>query len=177
MKKIIVASKNPVKLKAALIGFSKMFPKEKFVIEAVSAPSGVSDQPQNEAEALQGAINRIKIIQRANPKADFYVGMEGGIEEKHGGMEAYAWIVIKSREGVVGKGKTCTIYLPEKIRQLIKKGKELGEADDIVFGQKNSKQKNGAVGILTGNIITRTKSYAEAVVCALIPFKNKKLYS
>jgi inosine/xanthosine triphosphatase len=177
MKKIIVASQNPVKMKAALVGFSKMFPKEKFHLEAVPAPSGVRNQPQDEAEALRGALHRVKMIQAARPRADFYVGMEGGIEEKNGGMEAYAWIVVKSRDGMVGKGKTCTIYLPEKIRRLIKQGKELGEADDIVFGQKNSKQKNGAVGILTGNVITRAKSYSEALVCALIPFRNKKLYS
>lgn len=176
MKKIIVASQNPVKIEATLIGFSQMFPKEKFVIEAVPVPSGVSEQPQNEAEALRGALNRIRKIQKLRPRADFYVGLEGGIEEKFGGMEAYAWIAVKSREGRIGKGRTCTIFLPEKIRRLIKKGKELGEADDIVFKQKNSKQKNGAIGILTDNLITRAKSYSEAVVCALIPFKNKELY-
>ena len=54
---------------------------------------------------------------------------------------------------------------------------ELGEADDIVFGQSNSKQKSGAVGLLTGDIIDRKSLYEEAVVLALIPFKNEELYS
>jgi non-canonical (house-cleaning) NTP pyrophosphatase len=39
---------------------------------------------------------------------------------------------------------------------LVESGKELGDADDIVFGKSNSKQQNGAVGILTHDIITRT---------------------
>jgi non-canonical (house-cleaning) NTP pyrophosphatase len=59
---------------------------------------------------------------------------------------------------------------------LIDTGKELGEADDIVFGHTNSKQKNGAVGILTGNVIVRTSYYTEAVILASIPFKNAEIY-
>lgn len=55
-------------------------------------------------------------------------------------------------------------------------GKELGEADDLVFGQTNSKQANGAVGILTDNVLTRTTFYEPAVILALIPFKNPELY-
>jgi non-canonical (house-cleaning) NTP pyrophosphatase len=60
--------------------------------------------------------------------------------------------------------------------ELIDQGMELGEADDVVFGRNNSKQKNGAVGILTGDVVTRTSYYVEAVCLALIPFRNWKLY-
>ena len=64
----------------------------------------------------------------------------------------------------------------EVVVDLINQGKELGEADDIVFGHSNSKQKNGAVGILTGNLIDRTQFYVEAMILALIPFLNKEIY-
>ena len=92
-------------------------------------------------------------------------------------MEAFAWVVIKAKGNGFGKGRTGTFFLPPQIAELIKQGKELGEADDIVFGRTNSKQENGAVGILTENVVDRTKYYTEAVVLALIPFKNKKLYN
>jgi len=65
----------------------------------------------------------------------------------------------------------------KKIKDLIKVGVELGVADDIVFNRKNSKRKDGAIGILTGGLIDRTKYYEEAVVLSLIPFLNKKLFS
>jgi inosine/xanthosine triphosphatase len=52
----------------------------------------------------------------------------------------------------------------------------LGEADDIVFGRKNSKTENGAIGLLTGNVINRAELYAHAVVLALVAFKNGELY-
>ena len=77
---------------------------------------------------------------------------------------------------MVGKGRSGTFFLPPKIAELIRQGKELGEADDIVFERTNSKQENGAVGILTDGVVDRTKYYTEAVVLALIPFKNERLY-
>ena len=67
--------------------------------------------------------------------------------------------------------------LPKKIKDLIEGGVELGVADDIVFNRKNSKKKDGAIGILTSGLIDRTKYYEEAVVLSLIPFLNKKLFS
>lgn len=208
MKKIVVASKNPVKINATLSAFQKMFPAETFEIEGMSVPSGVSAQPKNDAEIFQGAWNRANNASEAIHDSDFWVGIEGGIDtfdpstwlragmlsvkEKNGDMvrhgsfdlaqdkspqvEAFAWVIIKGKNGKFGKGRTGTFFLPPKVAELIRQGKELGEADDIVFQRKNSKQENGAVGILTGNVIDRTKFYTEAVVMALIPFKNEELY-
>ena len=47
---------------------------------------------------------------------------------------------------------------------------------DEIFGKKNSKQQEGAIGILTDGVIDRTKLYTPAVIAALIPFKKKNLY-
>jgi len=83
---------------------------------------------------------------------------------------------VKSRDGKIGKGKTGSFFLPQKVAELVRQGMELGEADDIVFGKKNSKQANGAIGILTDDVITRTTYYVPAIIMALIPFKNEELY-
>ena len=174
MKKIIVASKNPVKINAALAAFKRMFPAESFAVEGVSVPSGVSDQPMSDAETFRGAWNRASGAMTVS--ADYWVGIEGGIEEKSGDMEAFAWVIIRST-AMSGKGRTATFFLPPQVAELIRAGKELGEADDIVFGRTNSKQENGAVGLLTDNIIDRTSYYVEAATLALIPFKNETLYA
>jgi len=174
-KKVIIASKNPVKINAVKIGFEKMFPSEKFEFKGVSVPSGVKDQPATNQETMAGAINRANNAKLQHQQADFWVGIEGGIEKDKEEMGVFAWIVVKSNE-ISGKTRTSTFFLPKKIVELIDAGKELGEADDIVFGGTNSKQKNGAVGILTGNIIVRTSYYTEAVILALIPFKNPEIY-
>jgi inosine/xanthosine triphosphatase len=174
--KIVVASQNPVKVNAALRGFEKMFPGEQFEIEGVSVASGVNDQPRSDEETLQGALNRVSNAHREHPDADFYIGIEGGIEEKNGEMEVFAWVVAKSKDGRIGRGRAGTFFLPQKMAELIRQGKELGEVDDIVFGRTNSKQKDGTVGALTGDMIDRTEYYVHPMILALIPFKNEALY-
>lgn len=175
MKKIVIASKNPVKIDAVKHGFEKIFPDEKFEFEGISVPSGVKDQPFDNEETLKGATNRADNAFAKMKTADYFVGIEGGIEPAGEEMEAFAWVVVRS-ENKYGKSRTGTFFLPKEVVKLIKEGMELGEADDIVFKRSNSKQQNGAVGILTGNAIDRTKYYSEAVILALIPFKNSNLY-
>ena len=176
MKKIIIASKNPVKINSVKSGFVKMFPGELFEFEGLTFPSGVSDQPLTNEETLQGAVNRAENAFNSIPAADYWVGIEGGIEVINSEMEAFAWVVIKDKTAT-GKARTGTFFLPPKVVSLINEGKELGEADDIVFGHSNSKQDMGAVGILTHNLIDRTQYYSEAVILALIPFRNKDIFS
>jgi inosine/xanthosine triphosphatase len=175
MKSIIIASNNPVKRNAVLTGFLRMFPDEEFYINEFSAPSGVSDQPLSSRETLQGALNRSEYVFGNQPDADFWVGIEGGVEFLDDDLTAFAWVVIRSRH-CVGKSRTGTLFLPPAVARLIRQGKELGEADDIVFGRANSKTENGAVGLLTGDVIDRAELYAHAVVLALVPIKNQELY-
>lgn len=177
MKKIVVASENPVKINATLTGFQKMFPNEEFEAIGVAVQSGVRDQPLSDDETYQGALNRADNAQKHTPKADFFVGLEGGLEEKDSDMEAFAWIVVKTTAGIYSKGRTGTFFLPPPVTALIREGKELGEADDIVFKQNNSKQAGGAVGILTDGVVDRAGYYTQAVIFALIPVKNPELFS
>ena len=153
-----------------------MFPDEVFEIDGVSVPSGVSEQPKSNAETFEGAKTRAENASHEIVSADYWVGIEGGIEETEDGMEAFAWTVVKSANGRFGKGRSCTFFLPARVAELIKQGMELGDADDVVFGRTNSKQQNGAVGLLTDNAITRTDYYSLMVMLALIPFKNELLY-
>ncbi len=176
MKKVIIASKNPVKIQAVKNGFGKMFPHQKFEFVGVSVPSNVADQPLSSDETFLGARNRANNASNEVGDANFYIGIEGGIEHFENEMEVFAWVYIKSSDGKYGKARTGTFFLPKQIVELVKNGKELGDADDIVFKRYNSKQGNGAVGILTKNVIDRTKYYTEAVILALIPFKNADLY-
>jgi len=173
---IIIASHNPVKLQSAKNGFIQIFPGNEFVWFQADAPSGVSKQPFSDAETLQGAINRVGYIQESFPEAAYWIGIEGGIQfDEDSQMSAFAWVVIKTSE-LMGKARSGTFFLPPQIARLVKSGLELGEADDLVFNQKNSKQNNGAIGLLTGDILTRTSLYEHAVLLALIPFLNPVLY-
>jgi inosine/xanthosine triphosphatase len=168
-KTVIIASKNPVKIAATQAGFQRMFPKQTFVFEGVSVPSLVSDQPMTQEETKKGASNRAENAKAHLPNADYWVGIEGGIHEDEFGMQAFAWIVVHSKNQS-SQAQTAVFYLPQPIAQMVRAGTELGEADDIYFGRSNSKQKDGAVGILTNGEIDRKAYYEHAKVMALIPF-------
>ena len=175
MKTIVVASHNPVKANATLAGFERMFPSAGFQLQTVSVDSGVSAQPMSEAETLVGAENRAAAARDAVPKADFWVGIEGGIEDLSHGMLAYAWIVILS-DGPVAKGRTGGFLLPETVAILVREGTELGDANDQVFGRQNSKQQEGAIGLLTGKVLDRTELYEHGVLLALAPIKSPEFF-
>jgi inosine/xanthosine triphosphatase len=175
-KKVVVASKNPVKIAAALEGFQRIFPGNTYTAHGVTVPSGVPDQPFTDAETLQGALNRAENAREQQLQADYWIGIEGGVEdtpEKTAGtLQSFAWVVVIDREGRTGKARTAAFYQPEEVARLVRGGMELGHADDVVFGRSNSKQANGSVGLLTGDVIKREDYYVQAIILALIPFKN-----
>lgn len=175
MIKIAVASKNPVKLDAVREGLS-VFLNEEYELIGLSVSSDVSDQPMSDAETKLGALNRVKNAKQKNPGYNFYIGIEGGVEETSSGLMAFAWIVI-SNGTKTGKARTASFFLPTRVAELVHQGMELGDADDIVFAKQNSKQQNGAVGLLTKDVITRKSLYMPAVQMAFIPFLNPELYS
>jgi non-canonical (house-cleaning) NTP pyrophosphatase len=72
--------------------------------------------------------------------------------------------------------RTGSFELPPEVARLIYAGMELGDADDQVFGKQNSKQQNGATGLLTRHILTREQLYRQAIILSLVPFQNKNLY-
>ncbi|NCB09974.1 MAG: non-canonical purine NTP phosphatase [Bacteroidia bacterium] len=171
--KVVVASKNPVKLQAVQEGFQSFF--EGVEVFGIEVESGVSDQPLSDAETLKGARNRAQNAMEQMNDAGFWVGVEGGIEPAEKGLAAFAWIVILSKEKY-GEARTTSFLLPPEIAGYIEQGYELGVANDKVFQQNNSKQKQGAVGLLTRNEVNRTQLYVQAVKLALIPFINPDLF-
>lgn len=173
---IVIASENPVKSAAIEGAFQKLFPEISYSVVRVSVNSGVAEQPMSDRETKQGALNRIASARQVHPDAALWAGLEGGIERHDGGMSAFAWIIVESveRRGAV---RTASFPLPDRIVQLIDQGIELGHANDQVFGRENSKHQEGAVGTLTGGVIDRRELYEHAAIMAMIPFRNKELFS
>ncbi len=179
---LIVASTNPVKIKAATLGFQKVFPFKTVNVKGVSVDSGVSDQPKTDDETLTGATNRAKAAAKAYPEADFWIGLEGGLDKVAPSSEAsakedesifsFAWVVVKSATGQLGGSRTASFALPQSVVTKLNQGLELGDAMDELHHLKNSKQRQGAVGLLTNGLITRTDLYLPAVILALSQLKK-----
>lgn len=176
MKKICIASTNPVKARAAQQGFTLMNPGEQINIIPVATTIQLPVQPATDEETLDCATQRAQNARALTPDADYWVGIEGGIADRAIGMGAFAWVVILDGTRRIGRGRTGEFFLPARVANLVRQGVELGTADDLVFSRNNSKQTNGAIGLLTADAIDRAELYIPAVIFALIPFKNPDLY-
>ena len=170
--KIAVASFNPVKLGAVESAFKIQFPDSELEIIPVKVASEVSDQPMSDDETRRGARNRVRNARKQVPEADYWVGLEGGLDTYDGKLMASAWMAVGDNAGTISEARTPTLPLPPEVQKLVKEGLELGDANDRVFAEVNSKQTGGAFGLLTEGLYTRESIYSQAVILALIPFVN-----
>jgi inosine/xanthosine triphosphatase len=174
IKSIAVGSTNPVKIAAVRAVVARAFPKAKVV--GLNVDSGVPEQPWGDAETRRGALNRARATLAATG-AQLGVGLEGGMLETEMGLMTCAWCVIVDPHGQVGVGGGVHMLVPPSVTQALRAGGELGPAMDQLTGQHNTKQAQGAVGILTGGLSNRQSAYQQLVAMALAPFVQVKYYS
>jgi len=174
---VLVGSKNPVKIQSVNDAFLNYFPD--IETHGIDVKSGVADQPVND-DTFKGAKNRADALHKLNKEynlgADFMVGIEGGIINICDNWFAFGCICIINKEGKAAFGTSSHFPLPGQIIAELMKGIELGKVIDDLSDQSNSKQKTGAIGFLTKNIITRKDLYSQGIITALIPFINPVLF-
>jgi non-canonical (house-cleaning) NTP pyrophosphatase len=86
---------------------------------------------------------------------------------------------IMDDKGRIGYGTSPFFELPSHITEELLKGKgaiELGDVMDSLIGEKNTKEKQGAVGHFTKGVVDRKRYYVDGLTVALIPFLNADLY-
>lgn len=176
MKKVVVGSVNPVKIKAVELGFAEVWPNETWEVTGVNSDSGVSDQPMSDVESIKGARNRAMSAIKSVNDVDYGVGIEGGLQEIEDNWFDCGWMVVVDKRGRVGIGSTARIITPPKMMELIDQGIELGKVCDQVFGVNNCKHADGHFGLMTNNAITRTSGYVDGVIMALARFLHPKLF-
>jgi inosine/xanthosine triphosphatase len=175
MKKVIVASKNPVKIEVARKAFAAVFPAEQFDFIGVQSESGVPEQPMGN-ETIKGAQNRLRFIKKNNPAADFWISQEGGTWREGARLFEQACIMVTDQTNYITESLTAKFYLPKELAHYIEEGMELGMAADKFFNSVNSKHGLGAIGHLTDGIIDRTNYYLQAAIIALSELKHKEWY-
>jgi len=173
--KIAIGSQNPIKIKAVKSAFLEVWPNKKLIFNTERISSGVSNQPMSDLEGIRGAKGRSRRALR-KLKADFGIGLEGCIQNIGKDWFDCGWVVILDKYGREGIASTAKIHVAPKIMRLIKKGYELGAANDILTGKTNTKQDIGHFGIMTNGILKREKIYRDAVITALGRWIRKEFY-
>ena len=124
------------------------------------------------------AVREILIAQKLD--ADLYVGLEGGFHsisidgEWHTFLRGWAFVTDGERGSF---GMSPSISVPEQIVKNVIQGKrELGIVIDEVAGARDVRSKQGAWGVLSRDLLTRSMSFEAALIAAFAPFYNAQLY-
>ncbi len=174
--KVVIASQSPVKKAAVEKAFDLLYPNTQIEFICIKADSGVSNQPNSDSETREGALGRIKHAKEIQPGAEIYLALEGGICEMYGDIHCFGWVVAESNEKQ-GFGRTFSFVIPPGLHKLmVEKGLEQSHAPDEFFATTGTKTGNGLIGPLTNNAVTYTDWYIHAVVSALVPILNSRLY-
>ena len=171
--KIVVCSKNPVKIAAAKEAFGSHF--KEIAIESVDLTNNieVAKQPITSEETLNSAVNRIEIARKLT-EADYYVSMEGGMNEDNYGSFLTWYVCISDKQGKLSVAGGGRMPLPRSIYEELKENDEieLGEIMDRISNEYNVKQRGGSTAIFTGNRVMRKDVFKRELLMALIPFTS-----
>lgn len=159
-----VGSTNPVKIAATGAVLRRIYGTTQVLPVAVA--SGVSHQPWGDEEAASGAINRARAAQERTG-AELGVGFEGGLLEVRGDLFTTAWCSVIRSDGVLGLAGGESVLLPPSVAVAVRAGMELGPAMDQLTGRHNTKQCEGAIGILTAGWLERQTAYEHLLILAL----------
>jgi len=153
-------------------------------VTGYTVESGVGHTPVSREELMQGARQRAealrdKLLAEGCP-ADFYVGLEGGLDvvvengAKRVFLESWAYVSDGQRGHF---GCSGCIEIPEALaEEVLSRGAELAGAIDRYAGGAGIRDGQGAWGVLSGNLISRQQSFRVAVVAAFAPFYNARNY-
>jgi inosine/xanthosine triphosphatase len=141
--------------------------------------------PLTDWELMKGARDRAlmvrEVLREQELAADLYVGLEGGFHsisvdgEWHTFLRGWAYATDGERGSF---GMSPSIAVPDAIvKNVIGGRRELGLVIDEVAGARDVRSRQGAWGVLSRDLLTRSMSFEAALIAAFAPFYNTKLYS
>ena len=147
----------------------------------VDAPA----MPLTDWELMSGARQRAlavrEVLIQQRLEADLYVGLEGGFHSisLEGEWQTFLRGWAYATDGERGYfGMSPSIAVPQAIVKSVTEGKrELGLVIDEVSGARDVRSHQGAWGVLSRNLLTRSMSFEAALIAAFAPFYNPNLYS
>ena len=146
--------------------------------------SNVPAMPLTDWHLMQGAQERAFAVRESlrsrRLEADIYVGLEGGFHsvsiegEWHTFLRGWAYATDGNR-GAFGSAPSITVP-PEIVKKVVEGRRELGVVIDEVTGTRDVRSKQGAWGVLSRDLVTRSMSFELALIAAFAPFYNPKFY-
>lgn len=172
--KVIVGSKNPVKVNAVRNVLKRIC--NDLTIDSSDVDSEIPDQPFGLDQTIEGAVNRAK--NAFSYEFDLSVGIESGLIEVPHTLTGYIdiqWCAIFDGNQITIGASSGFEYPPTVIKRVMD-GFEVGDVMDEVTGVDDLGQKKGAVSHLSHDMLNRTENTEECVLTAMIPRMNTEIY-
>ncbi len=140
--------------------------------------TNIPAMPLTDWQLMQGARERALAardsLQSRRLEADIYVGLEGGFHsvsiegEWHTFLRGWAYATDGERGAF---GAAPSISVPAYIVKSVVEGRrELGMVMDEVTGGRDIRSKQGAWGVLSRDLVTRSMSFEVGTNCSLCAF-------
>jgi len=147
----------------------------------INAPA----MPLTDEQLMLGARDRAlavrELLRREGTSAQLYVGLEGGF---HSVSLDERWMTFLrgwayATDGERGSfGASPSIIVPDAIARRVIDGQgELGPIMDEVAGELDVRSRQGAWGVFSRDLLTRSESFEAALIAAFAPFYNEKFYT
>ena len=141
--------------------------------------------PLTDWQLMEGARERALAVRDSlhsrRLEADIYVGLEGGFHsisvggEWHTFLRGWAYATDGEKSAF---GAAPSISVPaEIVKNVVQGRRELGVVIDEVAGGRDIRSKQGAWGVLSRDLVTRSLSFELALIAAFAPFYNPKFYT
>ena len=153
-------------------------------VVARAVQTNVPAMPLTDWQLMQGARERAlavrDLLRGQRLEAEIYVGLEGGFHsisiegEWHTFLRGWAY----ATDGRRGRfGAAPSISVPDSIvKSVIEGRRELGLVIEEATGKRDVRSRQGAWGVLSRDLVTRSMSFELALIAAFAPFYNADLY-
>ena len=154
-------------------------------VVARAVTTNIPAMPLNDWQLMQGARERALAVRDSlrsrRIDADIYVGLEGGFHsisiegEWHTFLRGWAY-ATDGEKGSFGAAPSISVP-PAIVKSVIEGRRELGLVIDEVSGGRDVRSRQGAWGVLSRDLVTRSLSFELALIAAFAPFYNAALYT
>jgi inosine/xanthosine triphosphatase len=141
--------------------------------------------PLTDWQLMQGARERAlavrDLLRNRRLEAEIYVGLEGGFHsisiegEWHTFLRGWAY-ATDGKTGCFGSSPSITVPA-DLVKKVVEGRKELGLVIDEVSGKRDVRSREGAWGVLSRDLVTRSMSFEVALIAAFAPFYNAEMYT
>lgn len=175
MKKIVLTSKNPVKLSVVKNIVKQLFPDMSFEYVPLDLDTKSSELFGKE-RIVAYMTDILSEAREVAPDAEYYVCMQGGMEDSGDEMHETAYVMVSDSSGRSEVSRCSTFKVPTQVANEVRNGKDFAKSVDEFFKVQNTKTTGGFVSILTNGIVNKESHYSQPFAIAISTLIQKSWF-